>query len=34
MVPQNAWYLIAAYTVATCILLAYAAVLWRRTRGR
>jgi len=31
--PQNAGYLVAAYTVAAVILIAYAVVLYRRTRG-
>jgi len=31
--PQNAGYMVAAYTVAAVILVAYAVTLWRRTRG-
>ena len=31
--PQNAGYLVAAYTVAAVILIAYAVSLFRRTRG-
>ncbi len=31
--PQNAGYMVAAYTVAAVILVAYAVTLFRRTRG-
>ena len=31
--PQNAGYMVAAYTVAAVILVAYAVSLLRRTRG-
>ena len=31
--PQNAGYMVAAYTVAAVILIAYAVLLYRRTRG-
>ncbi len=31
--PQNAGYMVAAYTVAAMILVAYAVSLFRRTRG-
>ena len=32
MPPDNAGYMVAAYTVTAVILLAYAAGLWRRAR--
>lgn len=32
--PQNAAFMVAAYVVTAVILLAYAVVLARRTRGR
>jgi len=33
-IPQNAGYMVAAYIVTAIVILAYAASLYRRTRGR
>lgn len=33
-VPQNAGYMVAAYVVTAVVLLGYAWLLYRRTRGR
>ncbi len=33
-IPQNAGYMVAAYIVTALVILAYAASLYRRTRGR